>query len=630
MRSAGSLYLLAIRIFRSQSRKNFPMIRNGLSQGLLRRLLILLLIRSRFFIRPDVRQKNGTRFKAFMFSNFYKSRDYYGMIGKDVVVCGKVSYDEQYGFGITPELIDAQFIPRMFPVYPNIKGVPEDRLIRETYRASDMLPELLETEVRRIYSIGSFRDAITTLHNPASPEEIKKAAETKTLYELAYFSMELFGSRAKQPASNFMMPKTDSLRSFIGSLPFTLTKDQAGVIYRFIDTANAGKRNNILLQGDVGCGKTVVAAAVMMCAAENGYQGVFMAPREALAEQHYREISGYAEKAGIPCVFLRQGMKAAERKAALKILKTQPAFAVGTHSCISADVEYKKLGVIVTDEEHLFGVNQKNALEAKASEGVHSITMSATPIPRTLAGVLYGEDKTVEVIRSMPEGRLPIQTAAITARGPVFDFIVKQKEAGFWTYVVCPAIENNEDTNITSVEEIEGIYRHVLEPRGIRIGVVHGRQKREENARIIESFSRGEINVLISTTVIEVGINVPEATLMVIEQADRFGLASMHQLRGRVGRSVHQSYCVLVTEKKDSDKVKIMCETTDGFRIAEEDMRIRGTGNLIGVEQSGMNKYISQMLVNPDLYQKARQVTEYCQRFGCGRYLLDFFRRIDG
>ena len=284
-----------------------------------------------------------------------------------------------------------------------------------------------------------------------------------------------------------------------------------------------------------------MAAALMVYSEENGYQSVMMAPRGVLARQHYEEIKGYADELGIRCVFLQSDMRQKERRDILKeIASGEAQFIIGTHSCIAKDVKYKNLGAVITDEEHLFGVNQKKALLEKAKSGVHSLSMSATPIPRTMATVIYGNQKEIMVISQKPAGRRPIQTNAYTDRSQVFARMEEEIQKGHQCYVVCPAIEDNDKTDLISIERVEKDYRDHFEPKGIRVGIVNGKMKAEEAKKVIADYVENQYQILISTTVIEVGVNVPNATVMVIEQADRFGLASLHQLRGRVGRSTNR------------------------------------------------------------------------------------------
>ena len=402
---------------------------------------------------------------------------------------------------------------------------------------------------------------------------------------------------------------------------------QKGVLNDIFRKIRDGERVNMLLQGDVGCGKTIVAAALMMYSAENNYQSVLIAPRDVLAKQHYEEIKGYAEKMGFTCVFLGGGLKVSEKKKVLKEIESGNVdFIVGTHACIADSVKYHNLGVVITDEEHLFGVEQKEALIKKAKDGVHSLSMSATPIPRTMASVIYGDQKEIRVISQKPAGRLPIITTGEQQREKAFARMEEQISLGHQCYVVCPAIEENEKSDLTSIEAVEVLYRSYFEPKGIEIGIVNGKMKKEEVEANISDFVANKKQILISTTVIEVGVNVPNSTVMVIEQADRFGLATLHQLRGRVGRNALQSYCILICEDENNSRVQVMCDTNDGFKIAEADLEQRGSGDLLGTAQSGSNKYVEKMLNNPQLFAITSRVADYCKENGFGNFLVQQYR----
>lgn len=348
--------------------------------------------------------------------------------------------------------------------------------------------------------------------------------------------------------------------------------------------------------------------------ADSGYQSVLMAPTQVLARQHYDSLCKLVEPLGLRAVFLGGSeMKKKERQAALEEIRANKAqLVVGTHAVIGKDVEYSKLALTITDEEHRFGVSQRAALIKKASEGVHSITMSATPIPRSLAQVVYGSSVQLYTIKTMPEGRKPIITGIATSKEKLYRFILEQAAKGLQTYVVCPMIDSNDDIEgVLSVEEVSAEYRSALGPQGIRIGTLTGRNTREETEQTIGDFKEGNIDVLVATTVIEVGVDVPTATTMVITNAERFGLSSLHQLRGRVGRSKYQSYCVLeslVQTPDGAQRLKAMVETNDGFKIAEEDLKIRGAGDFLGTKQSGDNKYMALMLAHPDKYAHAQQI----------------------
>ena len=335
--------------------------------------------------------------------------------------------------------------------------------------------------------------------------------------------------------------------------------------------------------------------------ADSGYQSVIMAPTQVLARQHYDSISSMLAPYGIRTAFLDSSLKKRERDAVLREIANGSAqIIIGTHSCVGKDVVYKDLALAVVDEEHRFGVKQRTAIVEKAAKGVHSITMSATPIPRSLAQVIYGDNIQLHTVRSMPNGRKAVKTRVFRNQTGNMKFVLKEVQAGHQAYVVCPMIENNEKVpGVKSVDQITKEYREFLEPQGVRIGSLTGKTSKEETSEIINSFKDGKIDVLIATTVIEVGVNVPNATVMIITNAERFGLSSLHQLRGRVGRGDLQSYCVLQSDDespKGLARLQVLCDTTDGFQIAEADLAQRGAGDLLGTQQSGENKYVDYEL----------------------------------
>ena len=563
------------------------------------------------------------------FSGVYMFEKLYYMKGRRVVVSGKVALSEEYGYSISePDglVLEQDFKSGFHRLYPNVKGVSASNLMQMLSRFLPMQQETLEPDIYERYGLVSLRDALYGLHFPNTYDEIDKGRRRILFDDLLYFAMSLKQKFSAPSETNVVFHTWKATVKFIGSLPFELTGDQKKVINTMFLNAKRGVRNNVLLQGDVGCGKTIVAVAMMLCAHENGYQSVLMAPREVLAKQHFLEVEAYASQLGIKTAYLHSGMKVKEKKAVLKAIASgEISIVVGTHSCVSEAVVYKRLGVIITDEEHLFGVRQKEELMKKAVSGVHSVAMSATPIPRTFATVLYGGERQIAIIKELPKGRIPIHTEARLSREGAYPVMEREIRAGHQCYVVCPAIEANEEFDITSIEDVELDYRHHFEPKGVRIGIVNGKMNASDVAEMIDRFVKNEIQILISTTVIEVGVNVPNTTVMVIEQADRFGLASLHQLRGRVGRSSFPSVCILLSEDTQNERIKVMCETTDGFKIAEADFAQRGSGNLLGTEQSGMNKYVEEMLNHPDLFQSAQEAADICMETGMGRWLLEAY-----
>lgn len=576
-------------------------------------------------IYPD-----GVKFTAQMYTNVYKINEYFALNNNDIVICGKVNYDDFFGYMVSEIKaisLASEYSSYIEPVYSNVKGVSDYKMniMRNTFLRN--VGEILEKDIIEEYGLMLYRKALIYLHYPESLEEISEAKKRLIFNDLLYFNMSLKISEVKTPDNtDRVFEKIDLTNSFIDGLPFSLTSgsnSQESVLNAMFDRAREGKRNNVLLQGDVGCGKTIVAAAFMVFAYENGYQSVLMAPREVLAKQHYDEIKTYADSLNIKCAFLHSGMKVKERRKLLKGIESgEIGFIIGTHSCISDDVIYNKLGAVIVDEEHLFGVNQKQDIIDKALDGVHSISMSATPIPRSLATVLYGDQKQMEVITKKPAGRLEIKTTALTDRYLSFEKVREEIEKGRQVFVVCPAIEENKNFDIIGVDEVEKDYKKYFEPLGIKIASLNGKMKSSDMDKIVQQFVDKEIDILISTTVIEVGVNVPNATVMNIEQANRFGLASLHQLRGRVGRSSYQSYCQLICEDPTNPRIQAMCDTNDGFKIAQVDLELRGSGNLLGTEQSGENKFILSMFDNPEIFEETKELAQKCLDENKGKFLL--------
>lgn len=586
------------------------------------------------YIRMSLLQDDEVWINIGMFNNLYKIDYYRSMLQTDVVVYGKVIYD-QYGYSMKDieDIVPIHlFKPNISSVYKKYQGVGEDTLTAAIDYFVEETDEILEQIIVRAGKVTGYKEALKMLHHPESEDDIREGKKRMLFNDLLYFSIALkLNDNGGATDTKIIFSKRDMMDGFRKKLPFALTTDQNEVINKVYSNARSGKRNNILLQGDVGCGKTIVAVCLMLCAAENGYQSVLMAPRAVLARQHYDEIVKYAEMCGIEAVFLHSGMKQKEKKeAAARIKSGEVKFIIGTHSCLGEGIEYKNLGLIVTDEEHLFGVAQKEELVKKANNGVHAISMSATPIPRSLALVLFGENKEICSIKTMPNGRKPVKTAIQMTHKNTFPFMLKEIKAGHQCYVVCPAIEesDNEDINLIAIETVEKEYRSYFEPYGIKVGIVNGKMKEDEIRQVINAYTENKCQILISTTVIEVGVNVPNSTVMVIEQADRFGLASLHQLRGRVGRSDLQSYCILRSEETDNPRLNVMVQTTDGFKIAESDLVQRGCGNLIGQEQAGMNRFVQEMLENRKYFESIRPLAEYCIKNGYGKGLVELYQNL--
>ena len=486
---------------------------------------------------------------------------------------------------------------RLLPRYALTKGLTNQMVQKSVAQALEYYPpekEYLPQSVLQKIPMLSHREAVNSLHFPENREELL-AARNRIVFE-EFFSFLLVLRKNKDLAAktenHFPMYETADTVRFLEQLPFPLTKAQKKVWGELREDMGSPYAMNRLIQGDVGSGKTILAVlALLMCAA-NGYQGAMMAPTEVLAVQHFETISGYIEKYGIAFrpVLLTGSMTAKEkREAYAKIASGEANLIIGTHALIQEKVEYSSLALVVTDEQHRFGVRQRETLAAKGSEP-HVLVMSATPIPRTLAIILYGDLK-VSVIDELPANRLPIKNCVVgtSYRPKAYEFIAKEVAAGRQAYVICPMVEEGESEDLENVVDYTEKLRAVLPP-SVQVAYLHGKMRPADKNRIMEEFAAKEIDVLVSTTVIEVGINVPNATVMMVENAERFGLAQLHQLRGRVGRGEFQSYCIFISTseaKETMERLQILNHSNDGFHIASEDLKLRGPGDIFGIRQSG-------------------------------------------
>lgn len=486
---------------------------------------------------------------------------------------------------------------RLLPRYALTKGLTNQTVQKSVAQALEYYPpekEYLPQMILQKYPMLSHREAICALHFPESREELLTARNRMVFEEFFSFLLVLHKNKelAAKTENHFPMYETADTVRFLEQLPFPLTKAQKKVWGELREDMGSPYAMNRLIQGDVGSGKTILAVlALLMCAA-NGYQGAMMAPTEVLAVQHFETISGYIEKYGIAFrpVLLTGSMTTKEkREAYAKIASGEANLIIGTHALIQEKVEYSSLALVVTDEQHRFGVRQRETLAAKGSEP-HVLVMSATPIPRTLAIILYGDLK-VSVIDELPANRLPIKNCVVgTAYRPkAYEFIAKEVAAGRQAYVICPMVEEGESEDLENVVDYTEKLRAVLPP-SVQVAYLHGKMRPADKNRIMEEFAAKEIDVLVSTTVIEVGINVPNATVMMVENAERFGLAQLHQLRGRVGRGEFQSYCIFISTseaKETMERLQILNHSNDGFHIASEDLKLRGPGDIFGIRQSG-------------------------------------------
>ncbi|MGN0179102.1 MAG: ATP-dependent DNA helicase RecG, partial [Monoglobaceae bacterium] len=556
------------------------------------------------------------------FHQLYKKDFLDTMYGQKVLCCGRLSknvYNKSFYFAnpqvFTSKITDDEII---FPVYSKITGMSDDYFKKTLDAAiskisvSDYLDEQTRKEFRLCEYNGEY---FRKIHQPKSQDEINECKRRKIFDDLFYFASKLYTEANEQTDSPFKANSSENTYKILGTLPFELTDDQKNVMSKIKARIESGKRLNALVQGDVGSGKTIVAFFSMLLMAENGYQSVLMAPTKVLAEQHYADLCKLCEGSIFEgrIVYLSSGMKTKERREKLeKIANGDALLIIGTHSVLSETINYWTLGLVVVDEEHKFGVVQREQLAENAEQGVHMITMSATPIPRSLASVLYGANKDIFTISQLPNGRKPVITNIIEDDNKIFEFVKSQIKQGRQAYIVCPLIDNETSVDAKSVEdEIKDIELAFVNEPEINIASVTGKTKTEDAERILNDFKDNKIQILISTTVIEVGVNVPNATVMVIRDAQRFGLSQLHQLRGRVGRGNYQSYCILSSHEKDNSRLNVMCETNDGFKIAEADLKNRGTGDLLGTLQSGQNRYVELALLYPKFYEKVKRKVQY-------------------
>lgn len=550
----------------------------------------------------------------------------------EVLVSGKITYNMQYdNYSISSPLVftsDIKNGARIYPVYSKINGMSDEYLSGKIVEALKFdIQETCPEHVIKDNKLLSLQAAINELHSPTSMERLELAKERLVFDDLLYFALRMEQSdRMVSRGSQYGVKTLKMTTQIIESLPYSLTEDQKNTLRSMVSHMKQGKRINALVQGDVGCGKSIIAFLMMVVAADSGYQAVLMAPTQVLAKQHYEDFSNLVAPFGLKTALLGGNtMKKSEKEKILEEIRTgEIQFVIGTHAVLNKEIQYKALAVAITDEEHKFGVLQRASLVEKASTGVHSITMSATPIPRSLAMVIYGNNIQMHTIKTMPRGRMPVKTAVSNSLNGVFRFLLQQINQGRQIYVVCPMIEKNEDViGVKSVEEISELYRNILEPKGISVSTLTGKTPKDEAAEIISKFKCGEIKVLVSTTVIEVGVNVPNASAIVIHNAERFGLSGLHQLRGRVGRGKYQSYCVLFSDDKNNERLAAMVATNDGFKIAEEDLRLRGAGEFIGTKQSGDDKYMALMLAYPERYEEIKKIAEIMLDVGEDRLVLE-------
>lgn len=479
------------------------------------------------------------------------------------------------------------------PIYHTTNGLSSyviESTVKSALEYADKLKDPIPDEIRVKYRLPDIVEAIKNIHFPKNQAQLKSAKRRLMFQEMLTLQcgLQYFGRGKKQ--NNAAKLKADFSAEFESMLSFALTNAQKKAIKQAVEDMQGSGRMNRMLQGDVGSGKTAVAASLCYTVCKNGYQAAVMAPTEILAEQHFNSFKALFDSTGINVALLTGSTTAsAKREILTSLLNGDIDILIGTHAIISDAVEFKNLSLVITDEQHRFGVKQRAALTKKA-EAPHVLVMSATPIPRTLALIIYG-DLDLSVLDEMPAGRKPVETRLINAqkRDLAFDFISKQIKRGRQAFIVCPLIEDNESDLVSATKYFENLKKTCL--GDTRLGLLHGKMSGKEKEETMKRFAKGEIDILVSTTVVEVGVDVPNASVMMIEGADRFGLSQLHQLRGRVGRGSHRSYCILVSDTQNEVTLKrlnVMCDTNDGFVIAEADLRTRGPGSFFGERQHGL------------------------------------------
>ncbi len=481
----------------------------------------------------------------------------------------------------------------IMPIYPATKNMTSSAIARlvktalEGVKFNNVLPK----SVIDAYRLCDLDSAIRNIHFPKSQEALARAKQHLVFEELFVLRTGLMLLKGKRRIASPFVLQDDYTTSYINSLPFEMTSAQNRVIAECVADMSSGQVMNRLVQGDVGCGKTAVAAALMYHTAKSGYQSAIMAPTEILAEQHYKNLCESLNGTDIKCVLLTGSLKKKEKEAARELLESGRAqIAVGTHALISGEVEFDNLALVITDEQHRFGVSQRSKFAAKGIHP-HTLVMSATPIPRTLGLIIYG-DLDISIIDEYPRGRQKIENYCVESslRPRVFGYIKKHLDEGRQGYIVCPMVEENVELDIKSAE---AYYAKIKDGafKDYSVGLLHGQMKPRDKEAVMRDFKEGKLQLIVCTTVIEVGIDVPNAAIMVIENAERFGLSQLHQLRGRIGRGQYKSTCIFISDYKSgvtADRLRVITQNNDGFKIADEDLRLRGPGDFLGSRQHGL------------------------------------------
>lgn len=519
----------------------------------------------------------------------------------------------------SPEIEPAEGADRIRPIYPQTHGL-NSKMIEKLVRTAltecrDELVDPIPLWLREKYCLMNLPDSLWNIHFPKSPDYLEEARRRLIFEELLILQLGLEKMRSQTQKNAGAIIERDFSDEYFSHLPFSPTGAQRRAVKEAMRDMMSGRQMNRLLQGDVGSGKTAVAAALVYSTAKNSMQSALMAPTEVLAEQHYKTFLKLFEGCSINVELLTGSDTAAQKRRKKEALKAgEIDLLIGTHAIIQSDVEFKSLALVITDEQHRFGVEQRNALGEKG-KNPHLYVMSATPIPRTLALIIYGE-LDISILDELPPGRQKIETYAVTSelRQRAYNYVKKHLDAGRQGYIICPLVDEGEsDTELASaVKYADELQRGDF--RGYTVGLMHGKMRSSDKKKVMESFSNGETQLLVSTTVIEVGVDVPNAVIMVIENAERFGLSQLHQLRGRIGRGQYKSTCILITDAKNDTaqrRMKVMETTTDGFKIADEDLKLRGPGEFFGSRQHGLPEMkIADMLEDRSTLEETQRAAK--------------------
>lgn len=538
--------------------------------------------------------------------------------GKEYIFCGKLTHTHGYYEMSSPVIEPAEDDGEIKPVYPQTAGLTSrviSRVVRNALAVYEPDYDVIPASIREKYKLCTLGYALSNVHFPKSQQDIDISRRRLMFEELLVLQLGMAKMKNRDRGYTENIIRTDYTDEFASFLPYRLTAAQINAIADAVRDMGIHRPMNRLLQGDVGSGKTCVAAAIIYTAVKNGMQCALMAPTSILAGQHYKSFSSFFENTGISFALLTSATPAKEkREIKRRLSEGEIQLLIGTHAVIQKDVVFKNLGLVITDEQHRFGVNQRSELSSKG-ENPHTFVMSATPIPRTLALMIYG-DLDLSVLDELPAGRQKTDTYVVDGsyRRRIYNYIRSFIDKGFQGYIVCPLIDSDEDSEMTGATEYVENLRKDPAFEGCSIGLLHGKMKPKEKDAVMEDFVRGKIRLLVSTTVIEVGVDVPNAVIMVIENADRFGLSQLHQLRGRIGRGNTKSDCILITSS-DSDasakRLEIMKKTCDGFKIADEDLRLRGPGDFFGQKQHGLPEVrIADMLEDMVLCKQSQSAVK--------------------